>query len=236
MRKIALLFLVLAGCDECVDGETICDGRGIVGCGRRGFTELSPCACVFDGCRNTTDPDGLRHAVCSPSPQPDPRCEGAAPYDNICVGNTRLTCDNGYAGFEHQCAILCVSPEPGVAFCALSDQTELRCAGGDGARCSGTTIVRCLRGLPIAEEPCVAPFAACVLVPDNLGGQHPACATADSDPGCEVDSPGRCDGLDIFGCRNGRRTFEHCEYSCYENPIDSMFPEAFCEGPSCRGD
>jgi hypothetical protein len=230
---VLLATLWWSGCDECVDGETRCSGDGIASCVRGRFRAISFC-CAQDGCRDVLV-DELQTAVCSPTDQPDPRCEGAAPIDNICVdGPASLHCDAGYGSYEQVCARVCVEPEPGFGFCALAEVPDPRCAAsGPADRCDGDRIVSCTLGFATAEQPCAAPFETCMLVPDNLGGSHPRCATAQPDPACATDSPGRCDGRDIYSCRGGRRTFESCAHACYENPIDSRFPEAFCEGPSC---
>jgi hypothetical protein len=234
MRALILLLLwPLAGCDECVEGETACRGDGIASCVRGRFREVFFC-CAQDGCRDV-EVDGSQQAVCSPTDRLDPRCDGAAAFENRCVDGARLTCNFGYSGFEEHCAVACVEAEPDVALCAVSPMPDPRCAGFErGTFCNGNSIVECAFGFVTSDVACTAPFDSCMLVPDNLGGRHPACATPTADPGCETDSPGRCDGLDIVGCRGGRRTIEHCVHGCYENPIDSRFPEAFCEGPPCH--
>lgn len=235
---VAILVL-LTGCEvfRCEEGEQRCSGDGIATCNAYGRWEISLC-CAQDGCREV-EVDGAPAAVCSPQSTPDPRCDGTQAIDSVCVdGPASLHCDSGYGGFEHACEVTCVTPEPGIAFCALADQPDPRCdlVGGSGRLCLGDRILRCARGFAIAEEPCVTPYSECTLVPDNLGHLSPRCATPILVDECVVDSPGRCDGRDIIGCRGGRRTAAHCEHSCYENPIDSMFPEAFCEGPPCDYD
>lgn len=235
MRAIVAAIWWLSGCDQCVDGEGTCIGNGVATC-EYGRWAISLC-CAQDGCREV-EVDGRSEGVCSPTSTPDPACDGLA-IGSVCAdrpdGPASLHCDSGYGGFERACEAVCVTPEPGLGFCALADQLDPRCdlIGGDGRLCFGDRIVRCAHGFAVGEELCIAPFDECTLVPDNLGGLHPRCATQILIDECVVDSPGRCDGNDIIGCESGRKTFEHCEYSCYENPIDSMFPEAFCEGPPC---
>jgi hypothetical protein len=233
VRTIIVLLLVWnAACEQCTEGESECSADGIAVC-NYGRLEISFC-CAQDGCREV-DVDGTRRAVCSPSDEPDPRCASAEPIDNICAdARTALHCDSGYGGHERQCDGVCVSPKPHTALCAVSNAPDARCADGRTTdHCSGSAIVSCSMGYATREQQCAAPFDTCVMVPNNLGGLEPRCATSQPDAACATDSPGRCDGLDIYGCRAGRRTFEHCEHSCYQNPADSMFPEAFCEGPHC---
>lgn len=237
------IVVLLTGCEgfHCEEGEQHCSGDGIATCNSHGRWEISLC-CAQDGCREV-EVDGRQQGVCSPSSQPDPRCDGTEGIDNVCVDGAdgrpaSLHCDSGYGGFEKSCDVACVSPEPGIGFCALANDPDPRCdlVGGTGRLCFGDRILRCARGFAVGEESCVAPFSECTQVPDNLGNLGPRCATPILFDECAVDSPGRCDGNDIIGCRDRRKTFTHCEHSCYENPIDSMFPEAFCEGPPCAYD
>lgn len=229
---LVTLFCVLgwAGCDRCAEGVSWCTGDGLTHC-EHGRPTISFC-CAQDGCQDV-EVDGVPTAVCSPTNEPDPRCEGAAPLDDICVDGVRLHCDAGYSGFEQECAHACVTPEPGIALCALADAPDPRCGESNGRRCSGNTILKCAFGYAVSEETCVAPFDTCAYDRDNLGGMHPTCATALPEPSCAGDPPGRCSGLDIFGCAEGRRTFMHCVHGCYENPVDSIAPEPFCEPRPC---
>jgi hypothetical protein len=129
-----------------------------------------------------------------------------------------------------------VTPEPGLAICALADAPDPRCGADSTRTCEGNTILQCEHGYAVAEVACAAPFDTCAYELDNLGNPVARCATSRPDPACTPDLPARCDGRDILGCVDGRRTLDHCRYSCYQNPIDSMFPEAFCEGPACSYD
>ena len=226
MRVLVLAALAGCACDE--SAATWCTGDGITHC-EYGRPTISFC-CAFDGCKDV-EVDGVATAVCSPTGEPDPRCAGGS--GEICAGGSALFCRFGYGSNEAVCAGVCVSPEPGVALCALSADLDPRCTFSDGPRCDGDSILDCSHGYAVSESRCAAPFSTCALEADNLGAMHPRCATPDPDPACADDPPARCAGADIYGCSSGRRTVEHCAYSCYENPIDSMFPEAFCDGPPC---
>jgi hypothetical protein len=219
----------LAAC-ECTEGESWCTGDGITRC-KDGRATISSC-CARDGCRDV-EIEGVPTAVCSATNSPDPRCAGAAPIDDVCVDGVRLHCVAGYSSSEQTCSHACVTPGPGIALCALDGVPDPRCDERIASHCSGNAIVSCAFGYAIAEEPCVAPFDTCVDDRDNLGAPRARCATALPDPACAGDPPGRCSGLDILGCAEGRRTIAHCEHSCFQNPVDSMFPEAFCDGPAC---
>ena len=221
------------GCEQCEQADgSWCTGNGVTSC-EYGRATIS--FCCIEGCQEV-EVDGAPRAVCSPSAKPDPRCADAAPIDNICVDGVALHCDHGFASGGRACANACVSAEPGVAMCALAETPDPRCGPQRSTRCSGNSILECLHGYAISELRCEAPFDTCATDLDNLGGPHPRCATASTNPACADDAPARCNGLDILGCAEGRRTFEHCTHSCYENPADSMFPEAFCEGPACSYD
>lgn len=233
---LAALTVLAAACDnQCVPGESRCDGDTILACGgpeSDQFRSLYP-GCGDDRCLDI-ELDGLRHAVCSTTGQPDPRCPARA-YALLCVDDsTLLRCSEGYGWDEQTCRGACISDEPDGSdgFCSFDAAPSPVCSF-DGPACETDSSVQCSRGYVVDRIAC--PNGPCVASPFSLfGGDRPTyCVTQAT---CETQGARCASSSRIEGCTSGRVVAMQCNprTSCDQftvnptAPMESWQTEAMC--------
>jgi hypothetical protein len=114
------MLLLMAGCNECDNGEARCEGNVAASCSVEFSDNRSPlvwhkqdckeklCKVVrvpVSGIRNdaSTGNEPLRNEVlCVLDPEPDPRCEGRTGL--VCAENQKVRCEAGYRVDEETCS------------------------------------------------------------------------------------------------------------------------------------
>lgn len=101
-----------------------CDGDSPVACNSGFATSRIDCAEQQLHCAPL--PHG--GAQCALSGAPDPRCiPDVVDQIQVCDGSMLLTCREGYLFRVEACRRVCVAPNPGYAFCALSSEPDPAC-------------------------------------------------------------------------------------------------------------
>jgi len=232
VRLGLLIVVALTGCgDDCHQGESRCDGSQIWTCdesdlGGNAFRGLGAC-CAGSTCRDVRSGSD-RVAVCSDSPDPDPRCPM---FGNVCAdATTLLGCSYGYSEVVQTCAGTCVDHGDGEAFCAAA-ASDLRCAQvpDDGSTCDGLDLLQCNEGTLLDQTACTT---ACV----DRGQGDAFCSTGDvPDPRCPA-SIAWCDGDSALTCRpDGFVEVDTCSAAapCFVPTLPDGTPiDAFCNARS----
>ncbi len=191
-----------SGCTECKSGESRCDGQQILSCGpagdvtpSTGFTQLSATCMAPDQCKDLMV-GTERHAVCTATGAPDPRC--ASVDGVVCADSTtRLVCDEGFGSFEQTCGA-CVIVDRAPPVCAVDADPPPACMGVEGIACDGNTLLRCHRSLAIERTPCSGDSPTCVE--NSIDPPRAYCAQTIT---CDGPDRTQCDGDTIRGCVAG---------------------------------
>jgi hypothetical protein len=224
---LALIALALAGCsgpgDECVSGESACDGGVQLTCiafstGRRSSRlAWSPQACT-GAC--VTNNSGV--ATCQLSSAPVPECAGHVV--NACLRNQIVQCSpDGYAtAVVTDCGSrLCVDSPGCGPICVASLTPEPQCTPTTASVCNGAVPTDCLCGYPTGVHPACASADLCKTSLPSTGadGGVPAASDAggaatmsvafcavrpDRNPNCRLGMDDMvCDGNVLVRCHDG---------------------------------
>lgn len=230
--RVAILLLIslgVVGCgDECHEGESECDGTQIRECdvSDGGFRGLGDC-CAGSTCRDVIS-GGDHVAVCSDSPELDPRC---STFGIVCAdATTLLECSYGYSRTIESCTGACVDPGDGHAFCAQV-AADSRCVGVPlyGTTCAENMLLTCDDGARLDQTACAA---ACI----DLGSGSAFCSTsAMPDPRC-TSTVAWCDGNVAMTCTTGGyvdvETCAATETCTVPTLPDGTVLAAFCNAPA----
>ncbi len=208
------------GCslDECSDGESRCEGDvmllscGVVGndiSGKRSFHQRLPCK-AGTHCIGTTK-GGTGYAVCSATTAPDARCAGGS--DARCAQNNLLQCDMGFSDGGSPCDAVCVQPQAGSGFCAVSKDPNTSCrldASPHPTFCEADRVARCNEsGYVLKVEGCPSESPNCV---EDKPGRAVCAVARDPDPRCaSTPRSSWCEGSTLFVCsETGYVTAQRC--------------------------
>ena len=191
---------------ETQDGDSHCAGDRIYRCAYGVSVFEADCAAgegicvedaIFTRCEFPLPPEevaearGVDPGVNEPprevsSPDPDPRCPPAEPFASVCDGQKWLSCEDGRATYERQCAHACVAltdDSGSGAWCTLADGSDERCAPDQiqatrGTwRCAGDVTFFCSDGRALEELDCRETGDICVPARE---GHSAYCAAPDA--------------------------------------------------------
>jgi hypothetical protein len=213
MKVVVLLavFGVTPACDECHDGEAICDGTHIRVCGPPGdvggFRSFNS---QEDGCGDAMcldlEANGNRLAICSSSGQPDPRCDG---HDGgFCYdAQTKLECTLGYA-HELSCEGACVNDTANnFLFCSTEANPNAICDDTNPTTCDGNSVVSCFDHYVVDRIECAD---ACVTTNDRAYCTDGSTCSGSDQATC--DDPNAIPGV-VHGCIAGQHVAMACNPS-----------------------
>jgi len=224
---------LLAGCNECSQGETRCDGNTYMSCEYDADADFEPIRWRRDTC-----PVACRevagHASCVDTVTPVPECAGGD--DDICVDDVPTGCLGGYPihhsrceGLTHCFAGTICGGDRGqrTAICAIDANAPPSCSGNPA--CYGGVLTSCDCGLVVAREDCGG-----VDFCRTVGGLTRCTATAAPDPRCgdpTKSSSSFCDGNTAVGCGYGYTwSATDCASIMYTCRVTGG--QATCEDPS----
>lgn len=199
------------GADECVPGESRCDGAGINGCGSAGDTSTARYAfsTLNRGCGDAKCLDivqsGKRVAVCTSTGAPDPRCPADKRGGYCLDAQTLLVCYSGYSSKEERCGT-CVPLAIGGAFCSVDGSPNEACKAGSPQGCDQNSVVSCVQEWVTKRSPC-GPGSRCVATADSFQ-RHAYCTTGEP---CTGSDSTTCEGDRIRGCVAGQKVDSACD-------------------------